>query len=222
MQTGSYLYREGTTPNTKAVVSSKSKLFAVGAATRQMTQVGVMSNFSFSESRGVDPIRGVGYGDQIAEMIPSATQPFEISVERTMLYLANAYQVFGYSAGIDGMVRSLKHHRWPFDVKHELVISELEMNAFPTTDHLGPATLMDASATSYDGSGIYAVVTLFEACWITSYQTAYPAEGNAVSESVSITCTDVLDPNIDGTYGEFLDSGNSPFSTGQVGSQRYL
>tara|TARA_B100000745_G_scaffold300447_1_gene254461 strand:- start:6849 stop:7502 length:654 start_codon:yes stop_codon:yes gene_type:complete len=215
------MYREGTTPNTRAVVSSKNKIFAPRAAQGQMGQVGVMTSFSISESRAVDPIRAVGFGDTVAEQVPSATEPFSISVERTMLYLANAFQQFGYHGGIDGMVRSLKHHRWPFDIKQEIVFSELVNAEFPNTAHEGPSTLPLASSPSYDGSGIYALVTLFEGCWMTSYSTDFASEGTAVAESVEIVCTDVLDPNIDGTYGEFIDSGNNPFIVGQLGSQRF-
>jgi len=222
MQTTSYVYREGTTPNTRAVVSSKNKVYAPAAGQGQLTQIGVMTSFSISESRAVDPIRGVGYGDQVAELVPSATDPFTISVERTMLYLANVYQAFGYHSGIDGMVRSLKHHRWPFDIKQEIVFSELVNAEFPTVSHTGPATLPFASAVSHQGSGIYAVITLFETCWLNDYSADFPAEGTAVAESVSIMVTDVLDPNIDGDYGEFIDSGNNPFEAGQGGSQRFL
>jgi hypothetical protein len=220
MQTTSYVYREGTTPNTRSVVSSKNKIYAPAAAQNQLIQIGVMTSFSISESRAVDPIRGVGFGDQVAEMVPSATEPFSISVERTMLYLANAYQVFGYHAGIDGMVRSLKHHRWPFDIKQEIVFSELVNAEFPTVTHTGPATLPFASAATYQNSGIYALVTIFEACWLNSYSSDFPAEGTAVAESVEIVASDVFDPNIDGVYGEFLDSGNNPYA-GQLGSQRF-
>lgn len=220
MQTTSYVYREGTTPNTRAVVSSKNKIYAPAAAQNQLIQIGVMTSFSVSESRSIDPIRGVGYGDQIAEMVPSATDPISISVERTMLYLANIFQVFGYHGGIDGMVRSLKHHRWPFDIKQEIVFSELVNQEFPTTTHLGPSTLPFASATSYNGSGIYALVTYYEGCWMNDHSHDFPSEGTAVAESVTIMASDVYDPNFDGPYNEFLDSGNNPFA-GQLGSQRF-
>ena len=220
MQTTDYVYREGTTPNTRSVVSSKNKIYAPAAAQNQLLQIGVMTNFSVSESRTVDPIRGVGYGDTLAELVPSATDPVSISVERTMLYLANVFQVFGYHAGIDGMVRSLKHHRWPFDIKQELVFSELVNQEYPTTTKSGPSTLPFASATSYTGSGIYALVTYYEACWMNDYSADFPAEGTAVAESCSIIVSDIYDPNYDGSYNEFIDSGNNPF-LGQLGSTRY-
>ena len=220
MQTTSYVYKEGTTPNTRAVVSSKNKIWSPASALNQLTQIGVMTNFSISESRTVDPIRGVGYGDTIAEMVPSATDPISISVERTMLYLANIFQVFGYSSGIDGMVRSLKHHRWPFDIKQEIVFSEMVNQEFPTTNHLGPSALPLASSSSHANSGLFALVTLYTGCWLNDYSSDFPSEGAAVAESVSIMVTDILDPNFDGQYGELLNSGNNPFA-GQLGSQLF-
>lgn len=225
MQTTSYVYREGTTPNTRAVVSSKNKVFTPAAGQAQSTQIGVMTTFSISESRAVDPIRGVGFGDQVAELVPSATDPFTISVERTMLYAAGVYQAMGYHAGIDGMVRSLKHHRWPFDIKQEIVFSELvntELASGAIARSAAATNLALTSATLTNFSDLFALVTLFEGCWINDYSADFPAEGTAVAESVSIMVTDVLDPSFDGVYGEFLDSGNSPFEAGQVGSDRFL
>ena len=226
MQTTDYIYREGTTPNTRAVVSSKNKIYAPAAGQGQMLQVGAMTTFSMSESRAVDPIRGVGYGDQVAELIPSATEPISISVERTMMYLANVYQAFGYNGGIDGIVRSLKHHKWPFDIKQELVFSELVNPEVTSTPRATSATPLTATATSfsdYTSQGIFALVTLYEACWMTSYSADYPAEGTAVAESVEITVTDVFDPSVDDSteLGEFIDSGNSPFNNDNIGSQRF-
>jgi len=219
METTSYVYKEGATPNTRAVVSSKNKIWAPAAAQNQLVQIGVMTTFGTSESRAVDPLRGVGYGDQVAEMVPSATEPIAISVERTMLYLANMFQVFGYEGGIDGMVRSLKHHRWPFDIKQEIVFSELVNNEFPTAKRLGP-TLPLATGSRAARSGIFALVTYYEACWINDHSVDYPSEGTAVAENVSIVASDVYDPNADGEYDETLNGGNNPFND-QLGSDRF-
>lgn len=228
MQTTDYIYREGTTPNTRAVVSSKNKMYAPAAGQGQLLQVGAMTTFSVSESRAVDPIRGVGYGDQIAELIPSATEPMSISVERTMMYLANVYQAFGYNAGIDGIVRSLKHHRWPFDIKQELVFSELVNREATTTPSANShaSNLMTATTTAFSdftSQGIYALVTMYEACWMNDYSADYPAEGTAVAESVTISVSDVFDPSIDESsdLGEFMNSGNDPFGVTDLGSQRF-
>ena len=187
-----------------------------------------MTTFSVSESRAVDPIRSVGYGDQVAELVPSATEPISISVERTMMYLANVYQAFGYNSGIDGVVRSLKHHRWPFDIKQELVFSELVNQETTTTTSANnhAAALLTATSTSFSdftGQGIYALVTMYEACWMNDYSADYAAEGTAVAESVQITVSDVFDPSIDDSsdLGEFMDTGNDPFNSDNLGSYRF-
>lgn len=228
MQTTDYIYREGTTPNTRSVVSSKNKMYAPAAGQGQLLQVGAMSTFSVSESRAVDPIRGVGYGDTYAELVPSATEPMTISVERTMMYLANVYQAFGYNAGIDGVVRSLKHHRWPFDIKQELVFSELvNREATSTTSANGHSSnLQLATSTSFSdftSQGIYALVTMYEACWMNDYSADYAAEGTAVAESVSITVSDVYDPSIESSedIGEFMRTGNDPFNGSDLASGRF-
>ena len=54
--------------------------------------------------------------------------------------------------------------------------------------------------------GLFAVATVYEGGWISSYSTAYNVDQAAVSEDVSITVSDVFD--ISGSvYGEFIDSG---------------
>jgi hypothetical protein len=226
MQTTDYIYREGTTPNTRSVVSSKNKIYAPAAGTAQRLQIGAMTTFSVSESRAVDPIRSLGHGDTIAELVPSATEPISISVERTMMYLSNVYQAFGYNAGIDGIVRSLKHHRWPFDIKQEIVFSELvngEVTSTPRATSAAPAVATATRFSDYTGQGIFALVTMYEACWMNDYSADYPAEGTAVAESVSIMVTDVYDPSIDDSaeLGEFIDSGNDPFNEANIGSERF-
>lgn len=227
MQATDYIYREGTTPNTRSVVSSKNKIYAPAAGQGQMLQVGAMTTISISESRAVDPIRGVGYGDQIAELIPSATEPIQISVERTMMYLSNVYQAFGYNGGIDGMVRSLKHHRWPFDIKQEVVFSELvnrEVTSTPRATAATPSTATATNFSDYTAQGIFALVTIYEACWMNDHSHDFASEGTAVAESVTITVSDVYDPSVDDStqwVGEFLDTGNDPFNTSNLGSQRF-
>lgn len=196
-----YIYRRGTAPETRAALSIKNKVYSFIPGDATFKQIGVLSSFAISESRTVDPIRGIGYGDQIAELIPGVTEPIGISVERTMLYLANLMQIFGYKSGVDGLVRSLKHHRWPFDIKQELVFSEIAS---------GDAT--GSTQPSSDGKN-KALVTIFEACWMNSYGATYSADAAAVAETSDITVSDVLD--VTGTYGELIDTGNS------FGSQRY-
>jgi len=208
----SYIYRRGTTPNTRVVVSQKNKIFSVAHDNAAFSQVGVMSSFSVSEARSVEPVRGIGYGDQIAELVPGVTDPIGLSIERQLLYLANAHQVFGYAGGVDGLVRSLKHHQWPFDIKHELVFSRIATNA-SVPKQVSPAT---------DGAN-EALLTFFEACWLNDYSYDFAADGAMVAESVSATVSDIVDGT--STYGQLASdaesTGNNPFSDVTGGSFRY-
>src|SRR5690606_27466394 len=123
--TSNFIYRHGTAPNTRAAVSQKNKVFSYMHGAGKFQQIGVLSEFGHDESRAVDPVRGVGFGDQIAELVPGVTEPISITINKTLLYAVNLFQVFGYKGGVEGLVRSLRHHRWPFDIKQELVFSEL-------------------------------------------------------------------------------------------------
>jgi hypothetical protein len=208
----SYIYRRGTTPNTRVVVSQKNKIFSVAHDNAAFSQVGVMASFSVSDSRSVEATRGIGYGDQVAELVPGVTEPITLSVTRTLLYLANAHQVFGYAGGVDGLVRSLKHHQWPFDIKHELVFSRIATNA-SVPKQVAPAS---------DGTN-EALLTFFEACWMTSNGHEFAADGAEVQESVEIMVSDIVDGT--STYGQLASdaesTGNNPFSDVTGGSFRY-
>lgn len=196
----SYIYRKGTTPNTRAAISSKVKVYSYAYNLANWTQIGVMSSFNPSQSRSADPVRGVGYGDQIAELVPGVMDPISISVERTALYLANMFQVFGYRGGSDGLVRALKHLRWPFDVKQEMVISELA--AADENENPGLTSGTDPNA----GGAEIVQVTIFEGCWMTDYNYTVSSDTSMISESTTIQCADI----VDGTsqYNEFIASGN--------------
>lgn len=208
----SYIYRRGTTPNTRVVVSQKNKIFTVGYDNSAFSQVGVLSSFSVSESKSIETVRGIGYGDQVAELVPGVTDPISLSIERTMMYLANAHQAFGYKGGSDGLVRSLKHHQWPFDIKHELVFSRIATNA-SVPKQVSPAS---------DGVN-EALLTFFEACWLNDYSYDYAADGAMVAESVSAMVSDIIDGT--STYGQMASdaesTGNNPFADASGGSLRF-
>lgn len=208
----SYLYRKGTTPNTRVVVSQKNKIYSVSYDNSTFSQVGVMSSFSVSESRSVEAVRGIGYGDQVAELVPGVTDPISLSIERQLLYLANAHQRFGYAGGVDGLVRSLKHHQWPFDIKQELVFSRIATNA-NVPKQVSPAS---------DGAN-EALLTFFEACWLNDYSYDFAADGAMVAESVSAMVSDIIDGT--STYGSLASdsesTGNNPFSDSTGGSFRF-
>lgn len=69
LQGTSYIYQMGTSPNTRSAVSQKVRILtpAYGDNTT-LHQMGVVSSFAPSESKTVEPVRGIGFGDQVAEL----------------------------------------------------------------------------------------------------------------------------------------------------------
>ena len=210
----SYIYREGTTPNTQTVISSKVKVYAVNSVKfntdgtqytgidSDKTQVGVMASFDPSESRSAQPVRGIGFGDQVAEVVPNVTDPMTISVSRAAQYATNLYQAFGYKGGVDGIVRSLKHHRWPFDVNKEIVVSWLAANDISSTAE--GYTESSADTDTMGEANLKAIKTVFEACWFTDWSTSYTSDTAIVQEQCTLMCSDVhdgtaFDVTVDGT-----------------------
>jgi hypothetical protein len=202
-----YIYRTGTSPNTRSVSSQKNKIFGYAVGGNGFTQIGAASEFSFDESRTIEAVRGVGFGDQIAELVPGATEPMSITISKTLLYTQNAFQVLGYKGGIDGLVRSLRHHRWPFDIKQEIVFSEIANLDGVNTPQ--PADIQVGPAVSGIVPGtIQALFTYYEGCWFNNYSVSFTADAGLVAESCGITVTDVIDGI--SQYGDFIDSGLAP------------
>ena len=242
-QGSSYLYNYGTSPNTRTAVSQKVRILApvFGAGTQTLYQMGVVSSFNPTNSRTVEEIRGIGYGDKIAELVPSITAAITASLERALLYLSNICQAVGYAGGVDGPVRSLAHHRWPFDIEMQLVFSTLADNdlgvpnrgadppGLPTGTgtgqgtkrvqypYLGP-TGTPGSVNYPNPPGHSAIITMYEACWFTSWSATYSQDAGQIMESGDVTVSDVHD--FSSLYGEFLPSGNDPTDS-ELGSIRY-
>jgi len=220
-----YIYRMGTSPNTRAAVSQKNKVYGYSVATDNgFKQIGAISEFSFDESRTIDPVRGVGFGDQVAELVPSVTEPMTLTINKTLLYAANIFQVLGYKGGIDGLVRSLRHHRWPFDIKQELVFSELssrdDAGSGPNAQPASPSPQLNQQyifkAVGTPITAVKALFTFFEGCWLNSYSASFTSDAAMVAENSSVTVTDIIDGV--SQYGEFIDTGLAPVSAnGQAG-----
>jgi len=190
-----YIFRRGVTPNTLSVISSKNRIYAVNSLGNN-AQIGVIATFDPSEARTIEPIRGIGFGDKIAELVPGVTDPMTISVTRTALYLANIYQVFGFKSGIDGVTRSLRHHRWPFDIQQEIVFSTFasEKNEVATATGTGfdtPQGMVNIGTSFKTGEGTEALITIYEGCWISDYSVSYAADTALVQETVTINVSDV-------------------------------
>jgi hypothetical protein len=212
---GGYIYRQGTTGQTETVISSRFKIYTPAVDVGKFIKLGVTSAFSVSETKAIDTVRGLGYGDQVAELVPGVTAPTALAITRTALYLANLMQMMGYKAGVSGAVRSLKHHKWPFDIKTEIVFSELASQD-PNTGQATVADVPNEGGLNNTGNpGLFAVATVYEGCWMTSYNTAYQVETAAVAEDCNIQVTDIFDVS-GSVYGEFIDAGlNSGDATGR-------
>jgi len=204
----SYIYRQGTTGQTSSVVSTRFKIYSPLVGVGKFVRMGVTSSFGVSESKNVETVRGLGYGDQIAELVPGVTQPMQLAVTRTALYLGNLMQNFGYKAGVSGAVRSLKHHKWPFDIKTEIVFSELSSED-PSVDQATVASVnAEGGLNNLGNPGLLCVATVYEGCWMESYNSTFNVDQAAVTEDCNIVVTDIFD--ISGSvYGDFIDSGNN-------------
>ncbi|MBD3260226.1 MAG: hypothetical protein GF334_00885 [Candidatus Altiarchaeales archaeon] len=181
-----YVHRLGVTPETASVISSKNKIYSTPADSGgELFQIGVVATFDPSETRAIEPVRGIGYGDHVAELVPGVTDPMTLTVTRTAQYLSMVYQIFGYKGGVDGLVRSLRHHKWPFDMVQEIVLSQLiaekdqDISNNPGVDNLNPDNLR-------------AVLTYYEGCWISDYSSSYASDAALVQENVTVNVTDII------------------------------
>lgn len=238
VQGSSYIYDFGTSPQTRTAVSQKVRLLtpAYGSDANLLFQMGVLSSFTPNETRTIDTLRGIGFGDMIAELVPSVTEAMTAGFERALLYLGNLWQATGYAGGISGPVRSLRHHRWPFDIEQQLVFSTLA--DFDLTGQSGvgfnggggtfdggvkeiqyPQVTNDPNNFPGDNRGHTAIITLYETCWFNSWSlTNLSRDTGMLMETGDVTISDVHD--FSSEYGEFLATGNDP-TIGQVGSVRF-
>lgn len=216
-----YIYRMGTAPNTRVAVSQKNKIYAYMVGKQKFQHIGVVSEFGFDESRSVEAVRGIGFGDQVAELVPGVTEPMTITLNRTLLYTVNVFQVLGYKGGVEGLVRSLRHHRWPFDLKQELVFSELSSRDDVVGVPIAPknAVTQPQGVANLATNAIKALFTFYEGCWINSFNASFTADAAMVAENTSVTVTDIIDGF--STYGEYIDSGLAPIGANGTAGAGY-
>ena len=232
LQGTSPLYDMGTSPQTRTAVSQKVRILAPAYGTSSaLFQMGVLANFAPTENRNIEEVRSIGHGDMIAELVPGITNMMTANVERTLLYLSNIWQATGYAAGVDGPVRSLKHHRWPFDIEEQLVFSTLADNDLDAAGggYSGASGTYNGGVKGIEfptvteiagvsGGGHTALITLYETCWWAGWNRTYNRDTAIIAESGDINITDTHD--FSSIYGEFLATGNDP-TIGQLGSVRY-
>lgn len=216
------IYWKGATPQTRVAVSQKNRVFSkpFGAKTKWL-QVGVLSTFDWSEARNIDPVRGVGFGDRVQELVPNVTDPAQLTLNRTLLYTSGLMQELGYRGGVDGLVRSLRHHKWPFDIMSELVFSEL-VTENGQISPFAPGVKEQFSALNERAD--MCLTTLFQGCWMNNVSISFPADSAIVMENCSATAMDVLDgvSNIPQFYNDSILSGNSPFVAEEGGSTLFV
>jgi hypothetical protein len=217
----SNIFSEGAMPHSRAVLSSRVRIFGVGSRNATSSGlkgtgpkgfhelVGAISSFGVSSSRNLEAVRGIGLGDHIIEMVPGQSEPLSLSITRAALAVANMFQEFGYQGGVDGLVRALKHHRYPVDIKQELLISNMADNigSYSASDGVvidptpGKKPSEDFKSIGYKYSdkltglgnknGFKALVTWYEGCWFEDFNVTYGVDAAVISEEGTIKVTDV-------------------------------
>jgi hypothetical protein len=187
--------KESASPNTRLVNSMKVKIYSVNTI-GQGEQIGLIQSWAPNHSRTLTPNRGIGYGDQIAEVSVGVTD-ITASAESLGMYLKNIMQSFGYKSDASGVVRSLKHHKWPFDVWEEIVIPTFITNV----EGSGYTTNLQTAS----GGGGYAIRTRYDGCWMSSWSHSFTIGDVNVSQSAELTVTDVYDDLQASKYGPDLD-----------------
>ncbi len=215
----SEIYKYGMSPDSRAVISQKIRLLtpSYGGDAGTRYQLGVVSSFSYSGgSRSTEVVRGIGFGDVVADRVPGVTEPFTGTITRTLLYLSNMFQALGFAGGVDGPVRSVAHTRWPFDMEEQMVFTfmadEQVLNGgFGGTQGLVNIDFASQGVAKVEPNTAYnqqhkALITFFEGCWLTGVDIpGREAEGSKLEETGNVDITDVHD--LFTTYGEFLATG---------------
>jgi hypothetical protein len=191
--------RYGVSPETLSVISARNRIYAVPAwaTNAEKKQIGVVANFNPTEGRTIEPVRAIGYGDRVMELVPGMTDPMTLAVTRTAQYLSMIMQVFGFKGGVDGVCRSLRHHKYPFDMRQELIIGALAVNANGSDFDIGTGVDNALTATENlypDGSirSLQAILTIYEACWMSDWSVTYASDTALVQEDVTINVTDII------------------------------
>ena len=57
---GAYIYRQGTSPQTETVISTRFKIFTDLVDVGAFVKLGVTSSFTYTEAKTIDAVRGLG------------------------------------------------------------------------------------------------------------------------------------------------------------------
>jgi len=197
MASNSYIYQKGTTPNTSLLNSQKVKVFSAhpGGADPTAYQIGLLQSWAPAQSRPTEFVRGIGHGDRIAEQSVGVTD-LTGTLSIAVMYLVNIMQVLGYNAGASGIIRSLKHHRWPFDIKEQIIVPDF------VQANLTYQQGINKTAGVSNGNIIQ---TYYEGCWMQDYNITFEIGASTVMQDCTLNITDVYDPAAGrGAYDEAL------------------
>jgi len=189
----SYVYQEGVSPNTRLLNPQRVRVFAVDDDAGVEQAIGLIQTWNPSDTRAIEAVRGIGFGDQIAELAVGVTD-LNATATIMMLYLKDIMQVFGYKSGASGLIRSLKHHQWPFDVKEAIFIPHF-------IDKGGDGTSTGYAQPSAGNETVSSIVTIYEGCWMSDYSKTFDIGATSVTQDMTCQITDVFAPGIRLTSG---------------------
>jgi len=212
----SHLTSVGPMPHSRAVLSSRVRIFGAGNIkgpndydSAKPELIGSITSFGVTQNRSLEPVRGIGLGDHIIEMVPGMSDPVELQVSKAALATANLFQEFGYAGGVDGFVRALKHHRYPVDIKQEILISKLAepstrsgRSGVSTTKPTNIGSPSVPSGANYwlnaedlegvaTSPGFSVLITWYLGCWFENFSVTYGVDNAVISEEGSIKVTEI-------------------------------
>jgi hypothetical protein len=205
-----YIYRKGVSPNTRVLNPQRVRVYSLDADTQLQTQIGLIQTWNPSDTRAIEPVRGIGFGDQIAELAVGVT---DLSATATimMMYLRDIQQMFGYKAGSSGLIRSLKHHQWPFDV-YETIILPSYLKGGEGIDTRALNNEMDKSlSTSVIG-------TWYEGCWMSDFSKTFDIGATSVTQDMTCQVSDVYANKFNSELVSANTSNNKSIRATELGS----
>lgn len=171
-----YIYREGVSPNTRLLNPQRVRVFSVDAEDNAFQPIGLIQTWNPSDTRAIEPVRGIGFGDQIAELAVGVTD-LTATATVMMMYLRDIQQLFGYKAGSSGLIRSLKHHQWPFDVYETILIPDYIKG--------------QAKSGAVDEGNVKVVKTWYEGCWMSDFSKTFDIGATSVTQDMTCQISDV-------------------------------
>jgi hypothetical protein len=171
-----YIYREGVSPNTRLLNPQRVRVFSIDAEDSAYQPIGLIQTWNPSDTRAIEPVRGIGFGDQIAELAVGVTD-LTATATVMMMYLRDIQQLFGYKAGSSGLIRSLKHHQWPFDVYETILIPDYIKG--------------QAKSGAVDDGAVKVVKTWYEGCWMSDFAKTFDIGATSVTQDMTCQISDV-------------------------------